>query len=343
MNRLVYIDWLRVWATIAVVTIHVAAGYVTTLDSNDVSRWMAGNFFESMTRACVPIFVMISGALLLRDSRELSNTEFLKKRVSKVFIPFIGWSALFYLYGAYMGYFPASIKQGIKHFLTNSIGGHLWFMYMIVGIYLITPLLKILVKHAKKTDLQYFLLLWAYASVGINLFHYYYPVNFNIELYFVTNYVGYFLLGYYLAEYEIVKKWRKFIYIGGVAGFIGTFVITYVYTVQANGQLDQFWYSYFAPNVVLMAIGLFVLFKYSFQNTELKMPLLLKWVGQASLGIYLLHFFLLNNFLYRVFPIVNEKVHAILAIPINTGIALGMSMVITLILQRIPLVKKLVP
>ena len=46
MNRLVYMDWLRVLATIAVVTIHVAAGYVSTLDANNVSRWMAGNLFR---------------------------------------------------------------------------------------------------------------------------------------------------------------------------------------------------------------------------------------------------------------------------------------------------------
>lgn len=71
MGRLVYMDWLRVVATIAVVTIHVAAGYVSTLDSNNVSRWLAGNFYDSLSRASVPIFVMISGALLLKGKKIL--------------------------------------------------------------------------------------------------------------------------------------------------------------------------------------------------------------------------------------------------------------------------------
>ncbi|EEM02980.1 hypothetical protein bmyco0002_46410 [Bacillus pseudomycoides] len=343
VNRLVYMDWLRVLATIAVVTIHVAAGSVSTLDPNKLSNWMAGNFYESLSRASVPIFVMISGALLLRGNKESSIFEFLQKRASKVIIPFVGWSALFYLYGAYMGYFPASLKQGIKYFLTNQIGGHLWFLYMIVGIYLIAPLLKVFVKNAKKSYIQYFLILWLYASVILNLMQYYYPINFNIELYFVTNYVGYFLLGYYLSHYEITKKWRNISYIGGCLGFIGTFFITYYYTVQANGQLDQFWYGYFAPNVLLMAIGLFVFFRYAFQNSEGKLPFLLRGINQASLGIYILHFFLLNNFLYKVFPKVNEHAHAILAIPINVMITIGLSMLITLVLQRITVVKKLVP
>lgn len=112
MGRLVYMDWLRVLATIAVVTIHVSAGYVSMLDASNVSRWMAGNFYDSFSRASVPIFVMISGALLLRGAKDSSIGEFLKKRASKVIIPFIGWSAIFYIYGACVGYFPASLKQG---------------------------------------------------------------------------------------------------------------------------------------------------------------------------------------------------------------------------------------
>lgn len=89
MKRLVYMDWLRVLATIAVVTIHVSAGYVSVLDANNASRWMAGNLFESISRASVPIFVMISGALLLKGTKDISVGEFLQKRASKVIIPFI--------------------------------------------------------------------------------------------------------------------------------------------------------------------------------------------------------------------------------------------------------------
>lgn len=343
MKRLVYMDWLRVLATIAVVTIHVSAGYVSVLDANNASRWMAGNLFESISRASVPIFVMISGALLLKGTKDISVGEFLQKRASKVIIPFIAWSAIFYAYGAYAGYFPASLKQGIKHFLTDTIGGHLWFLYMIVGIYLITPLLKVFVKNAKKREIEYFLILWLYASVVVNLVKYYYPINFNIELFYVTNYVGYFLLGYYLSNFDISKKWRNISYIGGFVGFISTFFITYFYTVKANGQLEQFWYGYFAPGVVLMAIGLFIFFKYAFQKSERELPLLFRFINQASLGIYILHFFLLNNLLYMVFPKVNNHVHAILAIPINVTITIVLSMVITLVLQRIPVLKKLVP
>lgn len=97
MKRLVYMDWLRVLATIAVVTIHVSAGYVSVLDANNASRWMAGNLFESISRASVPIFVMISGALLLKGTKDISVGEFLQKRASKVIIP-LSLGALYFMH-----------------------------------------------------------------------------------------------------------------------------------------------------------------------------------------------------------------------------------------------------
>ena len=92
-----------------------------------------------------------------------------------------------------------------------------------------------------------------------------------------------------------------------------------------------------------MAIGLFIFFKYAFQRSERELPLLFRFINQASLGIYILHFFLLNNLLYMVFPKVNNHVHAILAIPINVTITIVLSMVITLVLQKNTSCEKLVP
>ena len=138
-NHIYYFDWLRVFATIAVVIIHTVAGNVSSLQSDQEFSWLLGNFFETISRWSVPGFVMISGALLLKDQREISYGEFFKKRLSKVAIPFVGWSIIFYIYGVYYGYFPFSIKEGISLFLNNEITSHFWFFYMIVGIYLIAP------------------------------------------------------------------------------------------------------------------------------------------------------------------------------------------------------------
>ncbi|MFJ7728356.1 acyltransferase [Neobacillus sp. NPDC097160] len=343
MKRLVYLDWLRVLATIAVVTIHVTAGSVSKIQPGQHISWLEANLFETLSRWSVPGFVMISGALLLQDQRMLTLTEFLKKRASKVVIPFIVWSIFFYIYGAYIGYFPASIKSGIKLFITNGISYHLWFLYMIVGIYLITPLLQIFVRQASKQHIQYFLLLWLYASVATRLSDFLIGVRFSIELFFVTDYVGYFLLGYFLSHFEVPKRWRVISYIGACLGFIGTFWGTYYYTLKGNGILNENWYSYFSPTVLLFTIGIFVWFRYHFQESVQPLPLLLRGINQASLGIYIFHFWLMNNFLWKVYPQVGAHFHPIIALPINLLITVILSTVLTLILKKIPLVKKLVP
>ena len=208
MKRLVYLDWLRVFATIAVVTIHVAAGAgsVGEMQPGKSLNWLEANLFETLSRWSVPGFIMISGALLLQGQKITSLGVFLKKRLSKVVIPLVGWSILFYLYGCYKGYFIFSLNSGVKLFITNGISDHLWFLYMIIGIYLIAPLLQIFVKHATKQHIQYFLLLWLYSSVVTRLSNFWLGFNLSIELFYVTDYVGYFLLGYYLNQYEIPKR-----------------------------------------------------------------------------------------------------------------------------------------
>ncbi|WP_099354845.1 acyltransferase [Fredinandcohnia onubensis] len=342
MNRLLYFDWLRAFATFAVVAIHATAGYVSQLHPDHETTWFIGNFFETISRWAVPAFVMISGALLLKDQREMTSWDFFKKRVGKVLIPFVSWSIFFYLYGYFMGYYPFSLKEGVKLFITNGIIGHFWFFYMIIGLYLITPLLKIFVKHAQKQHIEYFLILWLYASVVTKMTNFFFSMKFSIELYYVTDYVGYFLLGYYLNQFEIKKVWRKVAYTGSIIGFISTFWFTYLYTVNnEDGILSQFWYEYFSPTVLLNIVGLFIFFRYNFK--ERRLPLVILAISKASLGIYIIHYWLLNNFLWRVFPIVESTFHPIFVIPINILITFILSLIIILILIRIPLIKKLVP
>lgn len=214
---------------------------------------------------------------------------------------------------------------------------------MIIGIYLITPILQIFVRNASKQSIQYFLVLWLYASVGTRLMDFYIHVHLNIELFYVTDYVGYFLLGYYLAHFEVPNRWRVLSYFGAIFGFIGTFVLTYIYTVKGNGQLSEFWYGYFSPTVLLCAVGLFVWFRYRFQESNRPLPFLFRWVNQASLGVYILHYWLMNNFLWRVYPYVGRHFHHALALSIDIVLTLILSILITLVLKKIPLVNRLVP
>src|SRR3972149_12259082 len=95
-----YIALLRVLAVFLIVLIHVSAPYVTSYGKISFDHWLSGNFFDSFSRLGIPIFLMISGFLLLTNYQEDKIKIFIKKRFLKVFVPFLIWS-VFYLFWRY--------------------------------------------------------------------------------------------------------------------------------------------------------------------------------------------------------------------------------------------------
>lgn len=344
MTRFYYLDYLRIYATIAVITIHVSASIVSANPlETDLFRWFSGNFYETFARASVPIFVMISGALLLNDNRSLPILQFLKKRISKVFIPLVIWSIIYYLAGAYSNKYVFSINDFIVKFFNGNIIYHLWFMYTIVGLYLITPLVKILVRNSNKKDVEYFLGLWIFTSVVGKFMIYLFGFSLKMELFFVTNYVGYFILGYYLVKYQLSKKNIIISQISMVFGLLGTFFLTYFGTINNGGMLDQYWYEYHSFTVVMISIGIFTLFKDILFKSKIDINSKLSWFSQSSFGIYLVHVMVLNYLYSLIFGKIWNNIHPFIAIPGNVALAIIISSIITFIIQKIPLLKKIMP
>lgn len=344
-QRLIYLDWLRIYAIITVVTIHTSAGIVSNnLNTIPISNWLAANFYESISRPSVPLFVMISGALMLSNSKEIKYKSFLQKRISKIIIPLLGWSFIYYSYNVYRGdHYPFfSLSQFIKLFLTNGISVHFWFMYMILGIYLITPLIKIFIQNASMKDIHYFLILWIYASVIVKFMNFYFGYSFNIELYYVTNYVGYFILGYYLSNIPISSKLKKISFVSAVVGTCSTFLLTYFSTKNGSGALQEFWYEYLSPNVLFSAVGIFVFIRSTRINTN-KIPVIFEKLSNVSFGIYLIHILVLQVLSNEIFDPIRNHFPSIISIPLSVLITIIISGFSSFILSKIPLFKWLVP
>ncbi|WP_226678997.1 acyltransferase [Mesobacillus jeotgali] len=341
-ERVIFFDWLRIFATIAVVTIHVSAEPVW-VNMYEAPRfyWLSANFYESLTRASVPLFVMISGALMLGKGKAISYRNFLSTKVNKIFLPLLLWSLIYYIYHVYRGDHEGfQILHFIKLFLTNGVSVHFWFMYMILGIYLTVPIIRIFIQNASKKDIEYFLILWLYASVIVKYMKFHNGFSFNLELYLVTNYIGYFILGYYLTNYSLAKKWRLLTYSGGLAGIVSTFLLTYLDTKEAGGALQAFWYEYHSPNVLLSSIGIFVLAKYSIKRG---LPSFINEINKVSFGIYLVHMLVLDVFANEIFDRLQHNLHPLLSIPLIVLIAVIFSAIVTYTLSRIPILKRLVP
>lgn len=340
--RKYYLDWLRVYAIIAVVMIHVSAGVVLiNLFKHNPSFFLAGNLYETLSRYAVPIFFMISGALMLGKREEIKIKGFLLKRTSKILVPLIFWSIFYYIYKVSKGTFEFSVPQFFRFLLTDQINYHLWFMYVILGLYLITPILAIFIKNAKRVEIEYFLLLWGIATVISALVRYFFGFTYKLELNHVAGSIGFFVLGYYLDHYDFTKKTIRTINITGFIGVVLTFFLTYWYTKNNNGQLVTYWYSNFAPNVVCVSIAIFLGMKSL--NMKKPLPPLLNLLSIYSFGVYLVHaliiYFLKDYTLY----LDSNQIHPLISVPVNIVVILTISTLVVYIIKKIPVLNKLIP
>lgn len=204
-QRIAYFDVLRILATFAVIVLHLSAQHWA--DTDVYSRaWQAFNLYDSAVRWAVPVFVMISGALFLSGSQSIGHI--LKKNVSRLVTAFIFWSALYAVFMVNFEGCPTNLI--LQQFLNGHY--HMWFLFMIVGLYLIVPFLRAIVRDEKL--LRYFLLLTLIFTFllpqiasAVSLLSWQYCAEFKaltgkFYYHFTLGFVPYFVLGYYLVRKE---------------------------------------------------------------------------------------------------------------------------------------------
>jgi surface polysaccharide O-acyltransferase-like enzyme len=331
-----YANGLRTLAIMAVVMIHVVANLMAV----EISKtWWLANIIDSFARWSVPVFVMVSGALLLGKEEPLSI--FFKKRASKIIIPFLFWTFFYELFKMRTQIDLFSIETAIKNIYTGKAYYHLWFLYMIVGIYITTPIFRAI---AHKTQiLFYFIVIWFLLCLENTVF-YFTSMHVGFKVGMFWGFAGYFLLGYLLAKIELSKKLMMSIYAGGLLGIIITIFGTY-WATSSKGALDIYWFDYLAPNTVLVSMAVFVFFKQMFNvNTRF-----ISSFAAASFGIYLIHPFFLTLYKSSIFQeffgfsLHSRTIHVLFGIPATFIVVTLSSYAAVRMLQKIPVVKNIVP
>ncbi len=343
-KRVLYLDALRVVSTIGVIVLHTAAGNFKKVPI-DSFAWHTFNIFDSLVRFCVPVFVMISGALFLDPEREVPTKRLFTKNIMRITTAYIFWSFIYVVFPK----LPALIisrEISFDGFWRSFIFGysHLWFMFMIFGLYLATPILRKITTD-KKT-VEYFLILSFLFTFVLNLLKLIPKISDDvgqiaekIGLDVVSGYSGYFVLGYYLQLIDFSEKKRKIIYGLGILGTIATIAGTAVwsmYTDEAIGKL----YDYLMPNVYLQSVAVFIFFKYriskiNWRDREIKV---ITELSKLSFGIYLSHE--LVNIVLKRLDITTLSYNPVLAVICNSLIVFFVSLTATYILNKIPYVNK---
>ena len=276
------IDLLRVIASIMVIALHVGSIYGKSISPEYPTYYFTiGNFYHSITRTAVPIFVMLSGSFLLKNIKNMNYHYYYKKIFGKIVVPTLIFSFLYVLYSIAFGFLLSHQINFFEPFIAWFRGGpyyHMWYMYMIMGFYAITP---ILIKvRLVMGDKIFEALGWIFMIFGI-LFNLS-PVRLIWPIQFIP-YLGYFILGYSFKNRSKEKSYIPYLVVT-IISLISVFLIT-----ELNIRFD-FWKNKFyflsplSPLVVIGSICMYI----SFLNMK-KLKIRYYNMAKHTFTIYLLH------------------------------------------------------
>ncbi|WP_056974134.1 acyltransferase [Holzapfeliella floricola] len=358
IKRVYYLDILRIMAIIAVIMIHVSSQSLYYTADVRSFTWQSLNFWDAMMRWCVPIFVMISGALFLNPKRKLNLKKLFQKNIAKIAYLTIFWHIA---YGIFNYFEVGSLREAIVTMIEGY--SHLWFLHMLLGLYVLIPLLRKITEDIKLT--RYF---WALALIFTFLLPTLSECYENLAIYqtmphaikvifdsiaisfsriyfnFTLGFSAYFVAGHYFDEVSIPKKWRHILYILGLISAIITFAATGILSHHYQVIMIPL-YSYTSFNVMLTTFALFIFIKQLSNKIDWQSNYNQKWspymvqLSQIVMGIYLVHFFIVTILIKKcqAFEWFNNT---LIAVPVISIIVFLLSICLTLIARRIPLLKK---
>ncbi|MFP5042506.1 acyltransferase [Parasediminibacterium sp. JCM 36343] len=300
-NRLFYADTLRFMSIVAVVLLHNTADYHIGYNAMLPSNWWANVIYYGICRFCVPMFVMLSGMFLLNPKKEVNLRQLFAERIPKLLLPLFFWSMVYVVIDVY----NTDAKWGgfhlgttINQFLQGPVIYHFWFLYMMVGIYLIYPILHLFVKSAERKHVEYYLLVWLIANCLFGVAEVAFDWKIGIELKDFTGYAGYFILGYYLNTYPFSKKITALLYGLMVVGFLlSAIIFPCIFKVTHFSNGPEIMESDTTIDVVMMATGLFVWLKNKVSALPGKGILynIISEGSKESYALYLVHVIVLHS------------------------------------------------
>ena len=345
------VDLIRTFAIFLVMLLHACNQYYTVVVPNGLNSelyWWTATVYKALTLPCVPLFVILSGALLLHPSKLHEPIRFfLKKRFNRIGFAFFFWTIIYLGWALFVSKTPftsSNIIEGLLYSFTSGAYYHFWFLYLIVGLYLITPILRTIVAYDSQKILRYLIFLWFIyvAVVPLVQFVSVYPLNETVFL--IGGSIGYFVLGVYLQKIRRVRSsllYALFFSSFGVTVF-GTWLLRYS---QGN---EFFFFNYQSVNVILTSVALFLfLLKFPPHWTKKRHPLFgrfVKAVSNNTLPIYMFHVIILETLQngYLGFTLNITTMNPIIAVPVIAVVTLFVTLGLVLVMKKVPVLRRLI-
>lgn len=289
-RRLDY-DILRICSMLAVVYLHTAAGALRV--PSNVVVWQFANGLTALFTTAVPLFFMLSGALLLSNPKTADIPTLFKARLPKVLVPLVAWSLAVVAISLVRSGSDVALPK-LTALLNTPILVPYWFLYALIPMYLISPFLKKMADGLTGQHWGYMIGLWLVLTIGLRTLRYFIPIesvaalfqeHWTLNINFVSGYLGYFLLGAALERWKNPPS-RKILWISGIALYLIIAVGTAFDTLPTEVYSERY-KSYLNLFAALLAIVVFLLVKaYCSEKNSGKAVTALSGL---SFGIYLVH------------------------------------------------------
>ena len=353
-GRSVNVDLVRTIAMIGVILLHAAGRFTITsqelsrLSSFELTNWGVVNIYQSVAVPLgVPLFLMLTGALLLQPAKcDESLRAFFKKRWVRIGLPSIFWGIAYFAWDFLVQGIPFNSEVIIQGIL-NGPYTQLWYLYVLAGLYLLTPILRVVVTHADESIIKYFVLLWVAGVAILPFFGLFTTYELNSNVFTLTGYIGFFILGAYLSIVEIRRRTLLFLIVLGIAS---TAMGTYVLAVTNKTMEMYFFQQYFSPTVILTSVMVFLLLltikapSIQIENKPNKIQKIIQLISHNTLGIFFIHVMIIESIQlgYFGFTLNRTTLNPIIEVPLLAAITLFSSLAIILLLKRIPYFKRIV-
>ncbi len=345
-NKKLYISILSVICSLSVVLLHMSGFWSFKAPAN--LGWIFSNLIESVCYFAVPVFFMISGATLIDFNKRYTLKEYFKKRFSKTAIPFIFWSIfglVFIIIRTNSVPSGLTIASFINSIMNCGYTGIYWFFPALFSIYLAIPVFSAINENVRQKTFAYIIIIGTlFNSVLPFIFSFTNgKINFNraINLPVASGYILFAIIGYYIDKYEIKKTIRYIIYALGLLGLLVHFFGTW-YLSNKSGNIDQFFKGYTGVPSILYSAAIFIFCKYfDFNKLPSTLIKVLTYFKGQTFGIHLIHIYLIQ--IVSKYITFNFRGYIYLYRTIGAIIIFILCGFITKLMQKIPLVKRIIP
>lgn len=295
-------DVLRIVSAFSIVMLHVSGAFITDNPVGSTGFRIA-NFLNSINRFGVPIFVMLSGAIFLSESRQTSVRRLWQKNILRMLVIYGVWSFAYYVYQSLYWWKFDFWKYGIVRTITGCVyaSEHFWFLFMIVGLYALVPFLRTWLHHADKKELDYFTMLFFIFQICRTTITILIDkslvdkISDMFKIWELSWYLGYFVLGYILVHYGISARIKKLLYALVPVGIVVNFAVSDHMSIK-QGMYTAGIYDSFGVFTFIHSVALFVFVNDWFQKRHIKenAKRLCTEMALNTLGIYLMHIAVLD-------------------------------------------------